>query len=87
MNGDGNFKRKISNFIIILWMRVGIMNEIYLTFDIEPFWTNIPQRYDRQAWDDLDDASNFWTLKFINYCLQSCNIKDLLKTNNISIHF
>jgi peptidoglycan/xylan/chitin deacetylase (PgdA/CDA1 family) len=36
---------------------------------VEPFWTSVPQRYDRCAWDNLPDDSPEFTLKFIDYCL------------------
>ena len=44
---------------------------LYLTFDIEPFWTNIPTRYDRSAWDFLTDDSRYWTEYIVDCCLKN----------------
>lgn len=42
---------------------------IFLTFDAEPFWTNIPVRYDRSTWQCHPCASSsYWSHKFIDYC-------------------
>lgn len=41
---------------------------LFLTFDVEPFWTNIPVRYSRDSWKTENDSSVFWTNAFIEYC-------------------
>lgn len=47
-----------------------VKEKLYLTFDVEPFWTNVPERYNRYSWDNLPDDSPKFTLKFIDYCLR-----------------
>ena len=44
------------------------LRELYLTFDVEPFWTNIPIIFGRDAWDSQLDDSAKWTVDFIDYC-------------------
>ena len=42
---------------------------IYLTFDAEPFWVNIPEHRDRNSWIlDPCHRSVFWSYKFVEYC-------------------
>ena len=42
---------------------------IFLTFDAEPFWTNIPVRYARSTWQRHPcNASAYWSHRFIDYC-------------------
>ena len=43
-------------------------NKLYLTFDVEPFWTNIPERYERYSWGKVFDESEKYTNLFIDYC-------------------
>lgn len=45
-----------------------VTKKLYLTFDVEPFWTNIPCKYDRSHWFDYKDDSEYWTNAFIDYC-------------------
>lgn len=42
--------------------------QLYFTFDIEPFWTNIPSRYPRSQWESYNDRSDYWTNIFIDFC-------------------
>ena len=46
-----------------------VKEKLYLTFDVEPFWTNVPERYNRFAWNNLPDDPPEFTLKFIDYCM------------------
>ena len=42
---------------------------IYLTFDAEPFWANVTNRYERSAWDNFDcPESTYWAFRFVKYC-------------------
>ena len=50
---------------------------IYLTFDIEPFWTAIPVEHSREMWDISDNSTDYWTNKFLDFCIQ----------NNFGSHF
>lgn len=41
-----------------------------LTFDVEPFWADIPTQHDRTCWQDYTDQSASHTIKFLEFCIQ-----------------
>ena len=45
------------------------MNTLYLTFDIEPFWVTVPEKYSRNVWEEKNCVHSLnWAYNFVYYC-------------------